>query len=64
MAATHSIEINVDGEVEISLPAERAVLKVQVFCEDEEKREASQAVIDAAKKVFPLVVGGMFGSKH
>jgi hypothetical protein len=64
MAATHSIEINVDGEVEISLPAERAVLKVKVFCGDEEKREASQAVIDAAKKVCPTIIEGMSESKH
>ncbi|KAK5167714.1 uncharacterized protein LTR77_007413 [Saxophila tyrrhenica] len=45
------VQIEVKGEVEVLLPAERAVLAVEVRYESEDKDKTSQAVISSAKEV-------------
>ena len=45
------VRIEVNGEVEILLPAERAVLNLVVKKQSQDKNESAQAVIASAKQV-------------
>lgn len=48
----HRPQIEVKGEVEILLPAERAILNVKVSKTGAEKAATAQAVIESAKQVY------------
>ena len=51
MAASKDFVIDVKGEVEILLPAERAVLSVQVNAQSQDKKQTTDATVAAARKV-------------
>ena len=51
MAASKEFTIEVKGEVEILLPAERAILSIQVNAESQDKKQTTDATISAARKV-------------
>ena len=51
MAAKQGLEIDVKGEVELLLPAERAVLSITVNAEGLEKAEITNAIVGSARKV-------------
>jgi hypothetical protein len=51
MASTQDVRIDVTGEAELLLPAERAVLKVSVIRTEFAKQSAAEATIESAKKV-------------
>ncbi|KAK3708320.1 hypothetical protein LTR37_011585 [Vermiconidia calcicola] len=55
MAANQQFEIEVDGEVELLLPAERAILSIRVEKMDHDKAKATESVIESAKKVEALL---------
>lgn len=50
-----TFEIDVKGEVEVLLPAERAVLSVKLDFEDLEKAKATDEVIASARKVCHVI---------
>lgn len=43
--------IDVKGEAEILLPAERAVLSIQIIAESQDKKETTDAAVSSARKV-------------
>ena len=49
-------EIHLDGEANISLPAERALLKFAVTNTSDEKSEAAKAVVSTARQVENLLI--------
>ena len=51
MAVTQSFEIDVKGEVEILLPAERALLSVTVNTQGQDKAKVTDGVVTSARKV-------------
>ena len=51
MAASKDFVIDVKGEVEILLPAERAVLTVQVHAQSQDKKQTTDATVASARKV-------------
>jgi uncharacterized protein YggE len=51
MAAYKEFTIDVKGEVEILLPAERAILSVQVNSQSQNKKQTTDATVSSARKV-------------
>lgn len=51
MAAEKEVTIDVKGEADILLPAERAILSVQVNTQNQDKKKATDAAVSAARRV-------------
>lgn len=52
---TKKFEISLEGDATILLPAERAVLKIEVLDTDQNKQRASDNVVSSAKVVEELL---------
>lgn len=51
MAAEKDFSIDVKGEADILLPAERAILSIQVNAQSQDKKQTTEATVSAARKV-------------